>query len=45
MFGVGALTSRFTTRTWWLAGIRQVVFGAVAAGATYGVGAVIGVAV
>jgi vacuolar iron transporter family protein len=43
LFVVGALTSRFTTRSWWFAGLRQLVFGALAAGATYGVGALIGV--
>ncbi|MGH3566233.1 MAG: VIT1/CCC1 transporter family protein [Pseudonocardia sp.] len=43
LFVVGALTSRFTTRTWWFAGLRQLAFGAIAAGATYGVGALIGV--
>jgi vacuolar iron transporter family protein len=39
----GALASRFTTRSWWLGGLRQVGFGAIAAGATYLVGALIGV--
>ncbi|WP_300007835.1 VIT1/CCC1 transporter family protein [Pseudonocardia sp.] len=43
LFLVGALTSRFTTRRWWSAGIRQVLFGALAAGATFGVGSLIGV--
>lgn len=45
LFTVGALTSRFTTRTWWFSGIRQLFFGAIAAGATYVVGALIGVGV
>ncbi len=40
---LGALTSRFTTRPWWLAGLRQLMFGAIAAGATYLVGWAIGV--
>ena len=40
---VGALTSRFTTRPWWLAGLRQLVFGVIAASATYLVGWLIGV--
>jgi VIT1/CCC1 family predicted Fe2+/Mn2+ transporter len=40
---VGALTSRFTTRPWWLAGLRQLMFGIIAAGATYLVGWLIGV--
>jgi VIT1/CCC1 family predicted Fe2+/Mn2+ transporter len=39
----GALASRFTTRPWWLGGLRQVGFGAIAAVATYLVGALIGV--
>ena len=41
----GALSSRFTPRPWWYAGARQLVFGAVAAAATYGIGAAIGVSV
>ncbi|WP_214368321.1 VIT1/CCC1 transporter family protein [Pseudonocardia sp. H11422] len=43
LFIVGALTSRFTTRPWWLGGLRQLMFGAIAAGATYLVGSLIGV--
>lgn len=43
LFLLGALTARFTTRTWWGAGLRQLAFGAIAAGATYVVGALIGV--
>jgi vacuolar iron transporter family protein len=39
----GGLASRFTTRPWWLGGLRQVGFGAIAAVATYLVGALIGV--
>lgn len=45
LFVVGALTSRFTTRSWWLSGLRQLGFGAIAAAATYVVGALIGVGV
>ncbi len=41
----GALSSRFTPRPWWYAGLRQLLFGAVAAGATYAIGAAIGVGV
>ena len=41
----GALSSRFTPRPWWYSGLRQLVFGAAAAGITYAVGAAIGVAV
>jgi vacuolar iron transporter family protein len=43
LFVLGALTSRFTRRNWWLAGLRQLAFGAIAAAATYAVGALIGV--
>ena len=43
LFVVGAVTSRFTGRPWWLAGTRQLLFGAIAAGATYLVGSLIGV--
>ena len=39
----GALSSRFTPRPWWYAGLRQLLFGALAAGATYLIGAAIGV--
>jgi len=39
----GALSSRFTPRPWWYAGLRQLVFGAIAAGATYLIGTAIGV--
>ena len=39
----GALSSRFTPRPWWYAGLRQLAFGAIAAGATYLIGAAIGV--
>ncbi|MGH3783387.1 MAG: VIT1/CCC1 transporter family protein, partial [Pseudonocardiaceae bacterium] len=42
LFVAGALSSRFTTRSWWLGGLRQVGFGAIAAVATYLVGALIG---
>jgi VIT1/CCC1 family predicted Fe2+/Mn2+ transporter len=42
LFVAGALSSRFTTRSWWLGGLRQVGFGVIAALATYLVGALIG---
>ncbi|MEJ3656625.1 VIT1/CCC1 transporter family protein [Actinomycetes bacterium KLBMP 9759] len=45
LFIAGALTSRFTTHSWWVAGARQLLFGAIAAGATYVVGMLIGVSV
>jgi vacuolar iron transporter family protein len=43
LFVVGALTSRFTRRGWLFSGLRQLAFGAIAAGATYVVGMLIGV--
>jgi vacuolar iron transporter family protein len=45
LFVAGALTSRFTRRAWWLAGLRQLLFGTIAAGATFVVGSLIGVSV
>lgn len=45
LFVAGAVAARFTTRAWWLAGLRQLCFGAIAAGATYLVGMLIGVGV
>jgi vacuolar iron transporter family protein len=41
----GALSSRFTPRPWWYAAARQLLFGAVAAGITYAIGAAIGAGV
>jgi VIT1/CCC1 family predicted Fe2+/Mn2+ transporter len=41
----GALSSRFTPRPWWWAAARQLLFGAVAAGATYLIGLAIGAGV
>jgi vacuolar iron transporter family protein len=43
LFAVGAVTSRFTAKPWWFAGLRQLLFGAIAAGATFLVGSLIGV--
>jgi len=43
LFLLGALTSRFTTRSWWFGGLRQLAFGALAAAATFAVGAAVGV--
>ncbi|MGX5656281.1 VIT1/CCC1 transporter family protein [Geodermatophilus nigrescens] len=43
LVAAGALSSRFTPRPWWYAGLRQLLFGALAAGATYLIGAAIGV--
>jgi VIT1/CCC1 family predicted Fe2+/Mn2+ transporter len=41
----GALSSRFTPRPWWYAGLRQLLFGAAAAGITYLIGTAIGASV
>jgi VIT1/CCC1 family predicted Fe2+/Mn2+ transporter len=45
LFAAGALVARFTTRSWWFNGLRQLGFGAIAAGATFLVGSLIGVGV
>ncbi|MEV4624410.1 VIT1/CCC1 transporter family protein [Asanoa sp. NPDC049573] len=43
LFLAGALVARFTQRSWWVSGLRQLVLGAAAAAATYGIGTLIGV--
>ena len=43
LFVAGALVARFTRRSWWRSGIRQLLLGAAAAAATYGIGTAIGV--
>jgi vacuolar iron transporter family protein len=43
LFLAGAIVARFTRMSWWRSGLRQLLFGAIAAGATYGIGALIGV--
>ena len=45
LFVAGALSSRFTPRPWWWAAMRQLLFGAAAAGVTYLIGTAIGVTV
>jgi VIT1/CCC1 family predicted Fe2+/Mn2+ transporter len=45
LFAAGALSTRFTPRPWWYAGLRQLIFGGVAAGATYLIGLLIGAGV
>jgi VIT1/CCC1 family predicted Fe2+/Mn2+ transporter len=45
LFVAGAIASRFTTRPWWLGGLRQLGFGAIATVATYLVGHLIGVGI
>lgn len=42
LFAAGAITSRFTARTWYYSGGRQLLLGALAAGVTFGVGAAVG---
>jgi vacuolar iron transporter family protein len=43
LFLAGALVARFTNRTWWSNGARQLLLGAAAAAATYLIGRLIGV--
>ncbi|MFI9643043.1 VIT1/CCC1 transporter family protein [Micromonospora sp. NPDC051925] len=43
LFVAGAIVARFTHRPWWSGGLRQLLLGAAAAGATYLVGMLIGV--
>ncbi|BFU42925.1 VIT1/CCC1 transporter family protein [Krasilnikovia sp. MM14-A1004] len=45
LFVAGAVVSRFTSTPWWRSGLRQLLLGAAAAGATYVIGALIGVGV
>jgi VIT1/CCC1 family predicted Fe2+/Mn2+ transporter len=42
LFAAGAMVARFTNRPWWSGGLRQLVLGVLAAGATYAIGALIG---
>ena len=42
LFAAGAVVARFTERSWWSSGLRQLSLGAAAAGATYLIGALIG---
>jgi VIT1/CCC1 family predicted Fe2+/Mn2+ transporter len=44
LFAAGALVARFTGRSWWVSGLRQLVLGGAAAAATYVIGALIGTA-
>jgi len=43
LFAAGAVVARLTSRPWWRGGLRQLALGAMAAAATYGIGALIGV--
>jgi VIT1/CCC1 family predicted Fe2+/Mn2+ transporter len=42
LFGAGAAVSRFTTRSWWYSGSRQLALGALAGLVTYAIGSAIG---
>jgi VIT1/CCC1 family predicted Fe2+/Mn2+ transporter len=42
LFVTGAVTSRFTTRTWWYAGGRQLLLGGISAAVTFGIGHLFG---
>jgi VIT1/CCC1 family predicted Fe2+/Mn2+ transporter len=42
LFGAGALTAQFTSRSWQFSAIRQVLLGGFAAAVTYGVGQAFG---
>ncbi|SOD74284.1 VIT1/CCC1 family predicted Fe2+/Mn2+ transporter [Jatrophihabitans sp. GAS493] len=45
LFAAGAVSSRFTSRSWVFAGARQLLLGGIAAAVTYGVGTVFGAVV
>jgi VIT1/CCC1 family predicted Fe2+/Mn2+ transporter len=38
LFLAGVAASRFTSRSWWFSGTRQLLFGVLAAAITYAVG-------
>lgn len=42
LFGAGAAVSRFTSRTWWYSGTRQLILGGAAAAVTYAIGSAVG---
>ena len=42
LFGVGVMVSRVTVRTWWYAGLRQMLLGGVATAATHLFGTLVG---
>ena len=43
LFGIGAAITLFTGKNIWYSGFRQVIFGLIAAGITFGIGKLIGV--
>ena len=42
LFACGAVVTQLTSRTWWYGGLRQMLLGAAAAGATYAFGSLVG---
>jgi VIT1/CCC1 family predicted Fe2+/Mn2+ transporter len=42
LFAAGAVSSRFTSRSWWFGGGRQLLFGVLSAAVAFGVGRLIG---
>jgi VIT1/CCC1 family predicted Fe2+/Mn2+ transporter len=42
LFGAGAYTTRFTTRSWLYSGTRQLALGVLAAAVTFGIGSAVG---
>jgi VIT1/CCC1 family predicted Fe2+/Mn2+ transporter len=45
LFGIGAAITLFTGKSVWFSGMRQVVFGLIAAAITFGIGRLIGVSI
>ncbi|AZQ34097.1 hypothetical protein EJ357_11930 [Streptomyces cyaneochromogenes] len=45
LFLCGAVVAKVTARTWWFSGLRQLALGGAAAGVTYALGSVFGIAV
>jgi VIT1/CCC1 family predicted Fe2+/Mn2+ transporter len=43
LFGIGAAITLFTGKSVWFSGMRQVLFGLIAAAITFGIGKIIGV--
>jgi VIT1/CCC1 family predicted Fe2+/Mn2+ transporter len=41
LFAAGVIVARFTGRSWWLSGLRQLALGALAAGVTYVIGSLL----
>lgn len=45
LFGIGAAITLFTGKSIWFSGMRQVIFGLIAAAITFGIGRLIGVSI